>query len=64
MAQKRIKTSGADFIVANDVSVEGGGFGSDRNQVIIVDGNTFTVPLTSKTEIAQNIIAKIVEKIR
>jgi phosphopantothenoylcysteine decarboxylase / phosphopantothenate---cysteine ligase len=63
MAQKRIQTSGADFIVANDVSVEGAGFGSDRNQVIIVDGNTFTVPLTSKTEIAQNIIAKIVEKI-
>ena len=64
MAQKRIKTSGADFIVANDVSVEGAGFGSDKNQVIIVDGNTFTVPLTSKTEIAQNIIAKIIEKIR
>ncbi len=64
MAQKRIKTSGAEFIVANDVSIEGAGFGSDKNQVIIVDGNTFTVPLTSKTEIAQNIIAKIVEKIR
>jgi len=63
-AHERIKTSGADFIVANDVSVEGAGFGSDKNQVIIVDGDTFTVPLTSKTEIGQKIIAKIVENIK
>ncbi|MGB7970134.1 MAG: bifunctional phosphopantothenoylcysteine decarboxylase/phosphopantothenate--cysteine ligase CoaBC [Methanobacterium sp.] len=62
-AHQRIKTSGANFIVANDVSVEGAGFGSDKNQVIIVDGDTFTVPLTSKTEIGQKIIAKIVENI-
>ncbi len=55
MAQKRIETSGADFIVANDVSVEGAGFGSDKNQVIIVDDDTFTVPLTSKKEISQKI---------
>ena len=61
LAHERIKTSGADFIVANDVSIEGAGFGSDKNQVIIVDGDTFTVPLTSKTEISQKIIAKIVE---
>jgi phosphopantothenoylcysteine decarboxylase/phosphopantothenate--cysteine ligase len=62
-AHERIKTSGANFIVANDVSVEGAGFGSDKNQVVIVDGDTFTVPLTSKTEIGQKIIAKIVENI-
>lgn len=63
LARNRIKSSGADFIVANDVSVEGAGFGSDKNQVIIVDGDTFTVPLTSKTEIAQKIIAKIFDMI-
>jgi phosphopantothenoylcysteine decarboxylase/phosphopantothenate--cysteine ligase len=63
LAHERIRTSGANFIVANDVSVEGAGFGSDKNQVIIVDGNTFTVPLTSKTEIGQKIITKIVENI-
>ena len=63
LARKRIKTSGAEFIVANDVSVEGAGFGSDKNEVIIVDDDIFTVPLTSKTEIAQKIIHKIVEKI-
>ena len=64
LAHERIKSSGANFIVANDVSIEGAGFGSDKNQVIIVDGDTFTVPLTSKTEIAQKILAKIVESIK
>ncbi len=64
MAQKSIKTSGSDFIVANDVSVEGAGFGSDNNQVIIVDNNTVKLPLSSKTEIAKGIIEKIIEKIR
>jgi phosphopantothenoylcysteine decarboxylase/phosphopantothenate--cysteine ligase len=64
MAQKRIETSGADFIVANDVSVAGAGFGSDKNQVIFIDDDTFTVPLTSKKEIAKNIITKIIEKMK
>jgi phosphopantothenoylcysteine decarboxylase / phosphopantothenate---cysteine ligase len=64
LAKNRIKTSGADFIVANDVSIKDAGFGSDKNQVIIVDGDTFTVPLTSKKEISQKIIAKIVENIK
>jgi phosphopantothenoylcysteine decarboxylase/phosphopantothenate--cysteine ligase len=58
-ARKRMKTSGADMIVANDVSTVGAGFGSDKNQVFIVDDNVFAVPLTSKKEIAQNIISKI-----
>ena len=62
-AHQRIKTSGANFIVANDVSVEGAGFGSDKNQVIIVDGDTFTVPLTSKTEIGQKDHCKNCRKI-
>lgn len=62
-ARKRMETSGADFMVANDVSVPGAGFGSDKNQVIIVDGETSTVPLTSKKEIADLIVKKIVEMI-
>lgn len=62
-ARKRMETSGADFMVANDVSVPGAGFGSDKNQVIIVDGDTSTVPLTSKTEIADLIVKKIIQMI-
>ncbi len=61
LARKRMKESGADLMVANDVAVEGAGFGSDKNQVVIVDGDTFTVPLTSKREIAQKVVGKIVE---
>ena len=38
------------------------GFGSDKNQVFLVDDETIAVPLTSKAEIARNIISKIVEK--
>jgi phosphopantothenoylcysteine decarboxylase/phosphopantothenate--cysteine ligase len=64
LARKRMKTSGADFIVANDVAVEGAGFGSDKNQVLIVDDDTYTVPLTSKKEIAQKIVGRIIDKIK
>ncbi len=63
LAHKKMESSGADLMIANDVSIKGAGFGSDKNQVIIVDGNTFTVPLTSKTEIAKKIIQKIIEKL-
>ncbi len=62
-ARKQIEKSGADFVVANDVHVEGSGFGSDRNQVVIVGGDTFSMPLTSKREIAQNIVRKIIKMV-
>lgn len=62
-ARKRMETSRADFMVANDVSIPGAGFGSDKNQVIIVDGDTSTVPLTSKAEIADLIVKKIIQMI-
>jgi phosphopantothenoylcysteine decarboxylase/phosphopantothenate--cysteine ligase len=61
-ARKRMKTSEADLIVANDVSLADAGFGSDKNQVFIVGDKTFAVPLNSKKEIARNIISKIAEK--
>ena len=63
LAHKKMESSGADLMIANDVSIKGAGFGSDKNQVIIVDGDTFTVPLTSKTEIAKKIIQKIIVKL-
>ncbi|MBZ2164852.1 bifunctional phosphopantothenoylcysteine decarboxylase/phosphopantothenate--cysteine ligase CoaBC [Methanobacterium spitsbergense] len=63
LAHKKMESSGADLMIANDVSIKGAGFGSDKNQVIIVDGDTFTVPLTSKTEIAKKIIQKIIMKL-
>jgi phosphopantothenoylcysteine decarboxylase / phosphopantothenate---cysteine ligase len=61
-ARRRMEQSEADFIVANDVSVAGAGFGSDQNQVIIVNGDMSTIPLTSKTEIAKKIIDKVINE--
>ncbi|MTK64155.1 MAG: bifunctional phosphopantothenoylcysteine decarboxylase/phosphopantothenate--cysteine ligase CoaBC, partial [Methanobacterium sp.] len=31
-ARKQIEKSGADFVVANDINIEGSGFGADKNQ--------------------------------
>lgn len=60
-ARKQIGKSGADFVVANDISVEGSGFGSEKNQVVIVDDDTSSVPLCSKQEVAKKIVEKIIE---
>lgn len=62
-ARRKMEESGADLMVANDVAVEGGGFGSDRNRVIILDEEIVSVPLTSKKEIARKILDRISERI-
>jgi phosphopantothenoylcysteine decarboxylase / phosphopantothenate---cysteine ligase len=62
-AKKRMIESGADLMVANDVSLEGAGFGSDQNKVILVDDEVWDVPLSTKEEIAALVIGRIAEKI-
>jgi phosphopantothenoylcysteine decarboxylase/phosphopantothenate--cysteine ligase len=62
-ARRRMEESHANLMVANDVAVEGAGFGSDQNEVIILDGDLWTVPLTSKAEIAKRVLDKILEKL-
>jgi len=62
-ARNRMEESSADLMVANDVAVEGAGFGSDENQVILIDDEILKVPLSSKKEIASNIIDRIAFKI-
>jgi phosphopantothenoylcysteine decarboxylase/phosphopantothenate--cysteine ligase len=59
-ARERMKESEANFMVANDISAEGGGFGSDENEVLIIDENVLKVPLTSKKEVAGKILDKVV----
>jgi phosphopantothenoylcysteine decarboxylase/phosphopantothenate--cysteine ligase len=54
-----MKESGANFMVANDVSKEGAGFDSDSNEVLIIDESVLKVPLTSKKEVARQILDKI-----
>lgn len=62
-ARHRMNDSGADLMVANDVAVGGSGFGSDKNQVILVDDDVSRVLLTSKAEIACRIVSRIAERI-
>ena len=54
--------SGADLMVANDVAVEGAGFGSDQNQVVLMDDDIIEISLSPKREIAKRIIDRIVTK--
>lgn len=62
-ASKRIEEHRIDLMVANDVSVEGAGFGEDKNQVILIDDKIIDVPLSPKKEIASRIINRILLKI-
>lgn len=60
-AQDKLKRKNLDLIVANDVSKEGIGFGSDMNEVSIIDraGNVRHVPVLAKDEIAHIILDAI-----
>lgn len=61
-ASKRIEEHGIDLMVANDVAVEGAGFGEDRNQVILIDGEIVDVPLSLKKDVASKIIDRVLKK--
>jgi len=62
-AKEKLKKKNLDMIVANDVAKAGIGFGSDNNEVMIIEksGKAKQVPLLSKEEIA-NIILDSVKK--
>ena len=58
-AKKKLKSKGADWIVANDVSLETGVMGGDRNTVHVVtrDG-VESWPEMSKHDVAEQLIAR------
>jgi phosphopantothenoylcysteine decarboxylase/phosphopantothenate--cysteine ligase len=60
-AAEKLKKKNLDLIVANDVSKAGIGFGSDNNEVTIIEatGRTKQVPLRSKDEIAHVILDSV-----
>ncbi|WP_026785131.1 bifunctional phosphopantothenoylcysteine decarboxylase/phosphopantothenate--cysteine ligase CoaBC [Pleomorphomonas koreensis] len=59
-AGRKLQAKGADCIVANDVSPEGGVFGGDRNSVRIVSAAGIDAwPTLSKDEVAERLIALI-----
>jgi phosphopantothenoylcysteine decarboxylase/phosphopantothenate--cysteine ligase len=60
-AQNKIKKKNLDFIVANDLTKEGAGFGVDTNIVKIIDkcGNIEEFPKMKKEEVAKVILDKV-----
>lgn len=57
-AYTKLLESGADLIVANDIGKKNTGFGSDNNEVYIIDRqkNTIHLPIQSKDKIAAQIL--------
>lgn len=62
-AQDKAKRKGVDILVANDVAIEGSGFGSDTNTVAIVTpgGGIEHLPLMSKLDVAMAIWDRVVQ---
>ena len=63
-AHSRLLEAKADLIVVNDVGKEGAGFGTETNEVFIVDKEKAVVhvPLTSKREVAARILDAVRER--
>jgi len=57
-SKRKLKNKKADFIVANDVSLNGAGFGSDTNTVTIIDskGEVTKLPSMLKTDAGHKIL--------
>ena len=62
-ARRQIENAGTDLVIANDISKDKCHFGSDNNEVMIVDEAVKTIPLASKREIAKSIFDIISEKV-
>lgn len=60
-ASRKCRDKGLEFIVANDVTQQGSGFGTDTNQVTFVfpDGTLKKFPLMTKRMVARKIIDEI-----
>ena len=57
-AMHKLKSKGLDFIVANDISAKDAGFAVETNRVTLLfaDGHKESLPLLSKTEVAEVIL--------
>ena len=60
-ARDKLKRKGLDLIVANDVTQEGAGFGTDTNIVTLIaaDGGSQNYPKQTKDEVANTILDRI-----
>jgi phosphopantothenoylcysteine decarboxylase/phosphopantothenate--cysteine ligase len=65
-ARAKVTAKNLSLIVANDVTKEGSGFGTDTNQVTFIDqaGSVDELPLLSKYDVGQLILDRIVEMLK
>jgi len=61
-AQSKLKRKNADMIALNSLNNNGAGFKHDTNKISIIDENNITdFELKDKSEVAADIVAKIIE---
>ena len=62
-AVKKLKKKNADFIVANDLTKEGAGFGTDTNivKIFYADGHDEELPIMSKNKLADEILDRVIQ---
>jgi phosphopantothenoylcysteine decarboxylase/phosphopantothenate--cysteine ligase len=62
-AETKLNSKGLDLIAANDISASDAGFAVDTNRVTLLfaDGRQQELPLSSKAEIAAEVIEKVID---
>jgi phosphopantothenoylcysteine decarboxylase/phosphopantothenate--cysteine ligase len=62
-AQSKLVEKGLDLIVANDITVEGAGFGTDTNRVSLLypDGKHEELPMMTKAKVAERVIQEVIQ---
>ena len=61
-AKVKVQSKGLDLIAANDITVEGSGFGADTNKVSLIDRslNVEDLPLLTKYEVGNRILDRVI----
>jgi phosphopantothenoylcysteine decarboxylase / phosphopantothenate---cysteine ligase len=65
-AQAKLQKKNFDFIVLNSLNDEGAGFGVDTNKIVIIgnDNKMKSFQLKSKREVAADIVAEIISRMK
>ncbi len=60
-ASEKLKSKKLDMLAANDITASDAGFGTETNRVTLLykKGKHESLPLMSKTEVAETIVARL-----
>jgi phosphopantothenoylcysteine decarboxylase/phosphopantothenate--cysteine ligase len=60
-AKAKVRSKQLDLIVANDITAEGSGFGSDTNKVTLIDRDLAVeeLPLLNKYDVSNRILDRV-----